>query len=75
VQWLGQLRPYAGLDHGRIFEQAKFGIPGGSLTSGTIGARLAGGQAYADVGYSRILKSSTEPVHRGLFFVSTSLRW
>lgn len=75
TQWLGQLRPYAGLDHGQIFEQERLGIPRGSLTSWTVGARLAGGRLNADIGYSRILKSSTEPARKGLFFLSTSLRW
>lgn len=72
---LGELRPYAGIDYGHIFEQDRFGIEGGDIAGWTVGARLAGGRIGADIGYSRIFQNSAETAPRDLFFVSTSLRW
>jgi hemolysin activation/secretion protein len=71
---LGELRPYAAIDYGHIFEQDRYGIEGGDIAGWTVGMKLAGGTIGADIGYSRIFKSSAE-VDEGLFFVSTSLRW
>ncbi|GGB10570.1 peptide transporter [Brucella endophytica] len=74
AQNLGELRPYAAIDYGHIFEQERYGIDGGDIAGWTVGMRLAGGKLGADIGYSRIFKASAE-VDEGLFFVSTSLRW
>lgn len=72
---LGEFRPYAAIDYGHVFEQRKFGVSGGDVSGWTVGARLAGGNIGADIGYSRILKSTVDTNARDLFFVSTSLQW
>lgn len=72
---LGELRPYVGLDYGRIFRQRRFDIEGGDLLSATIGARLAGGGINLDFGYSDILAFSAGPRPHGLLFVNASLNW
>lgn len=72
---MGEFRPYAAIDYGHIFGQDRFGIEGGDVSGWTIGARLAGGNIGADIGYSRIIKSTAETNGKDLFFVSTSLQW
>lgn len=72
---LGELRPYAAIDYGHVFEQARFGIEGGDVSGWTVGTRLSGGNIGADIGYSRIIKSTAETNGKDLFFVSTSLQW
>lgn len=72
---LGELRPYAAIDYGHVFGQARFGIEGGDVSGWTVGTRLAGGNIGADIGYSRIIKSTAETNGKDLFFVSTSLQW
>ncbi len=75
VARLGELRPYAALDYGHIFSQTRFGIEGGDVSGWTVGARLAGGNIGADIGYSRIIKATAQTNSNDLFFVSTSLQW
>ncbi len=72
---LGELRPYAAIDYGHVFSQTRFGIEGGDVSGWTLGARLAGGNIGADIGYSHIIKSSAQTNSNDLFFVSTSLQW
>nr|WP_244481570.1 ShlB/FhaC/HecB family hemolysin secretion/activation protein [Rhizobium sp. Root1203] len=72
---LGELRPYIGLDYGRVFSQGRFDITGGDLSSWTAGARLVGGSLNVDLGYSDILSSSTATDDAGFFYVSASVHW
>ncbi len=72
---LGEFRPYAAIDYGHVFGQDRFGIEGGDVSGWTVGARLAGGNIGADLGYSRIIKSTADTSSRDLFFVSTSLQF
>ncbi|MCV9910499.1 ShlB/FhaC/HecB family hemolysin secretion/activation protein [Brucella sp. HL-2] len=72
---LGELRPYAAIDYGHVVQQTRFGIEGGDVSGWTVGTRLSGGNISADIGYSRIIKSTTETNGKDLFFVSTSLQW
>lgn len=72
---LGEFRPYAAIDYGHVFEQDRFGIEGGDVSGWTVGARLAGGNIGADIGYSRIIKATADTNSKDLFFVSTSLQW
>ena len=72
---LGEFRPYAALDYGHVFGQDRFAIEGGDVSGWTVGARLAGGNIGADIGYSRIIKATAETNSKDLFFVSTSLHW
>jgi hemolysin activation/secretion protein len=73
--WLGEFRPYLGLDYGRIFAQSRYDIEGGDIVGWTVGARLAGGKFNLDIGYSDILTASVEVPDSGLFYVSGSVRW
>lgn len=72
---LGEFRPYAAIDYGHVFGQDGFGIEGGDVSGWTVGARLAGGNIGADIGYSRIIKATANTSSKDLFFVSTSLQW
>nr|WP_235924414.1 ShlB/FhaC/HecB family hemolysin secretion/activation protein [Brucella anthropi] len=72
---MGEFRPYAAIDYGHVFGQDRFGIEGGDVSGWTVGARLAGGNIGADIGYSRIIKSTADTSSKDLFFVSTSLQW
>ncbi|PRA81767.1 hemin transporter [Ochrobactrum sp. MYb29] len=72
---LGEFRPYAAIDYGHVFGQDRFGIEDGDVSGWTVGARLAGGNIGADIGYSRIVKATAETSSKDLFFVSTSLQW
>lgn len=71
----GELRPYAAIDYGHVFAQDRFGIEGGDVSGWTVGTRLAGGNIGADIGYSRIIKSTANTSSKDLFFVSTSLQF
>ncbi|WP_051320948.1 ShlB/FhaC/HecB family hemolysin secretion/activation protein [Rhizobium mesoamericanum] len=72
---LGELRPYVGLDFGRVFAQRRFDIEGGHLASWTVGARLVGGSLSADVGYSKTFASSVDEGRGNLIFASATARW
>lgn len=72
---LGEFRPYAAIDYGHVFDQDRFGVEGGDVSGWTVGARLAGGNIGADIGYSRIIKATANTSSKDLFFVSTSLQW
>jgi hemolysin activation/secretion protein len=71
----GELRPYFGLDYGRIASQARYGIAGGDMFGWTLGAKLAGGNVNFEIGYSDVLGGTVEKDDAGLFFVSSSLHW
>ena len=75
AELLGELRPYLGLDYGRIFKQARHRIEGGDMLGWTVGARLVGGRMNLDMGYSDAQVSGDNKADAGLFFVSTSVRW
>ncbi|MFK0209274.1 ShlB/FhaC/HecB family hemolysin secretion/activation protein [Agrobacterium sp. NPDC090283] len=72
---LGELRPYLGLDYGRVFSQDRFDIPGGYLASWTVGAKLVGGNISADFGYSQAFSSSVSGGRGNLIFASVTARW
>lgn len=72
---LGEFRPYVGLDYGQVFKQSQFGIEGGDVAGWTVGARLAGGNISADIGFSQLFKNTNETGRKNIFFISTSLKW
>ncbi|MGR9453825.1 ShlB/FhaC/HecB family hemolysin secretion/activation protein [Rhizobium leguminosarum] len=72
---LGELRPYLGLDYGRVYSQKRFDMTGGDLASWTAGIRAVGGNISADLGYSDIVASSLDQVDGGLFYFSASTHW
>ncbi len=53
--WDVTLRPYVGLDGGRIFGQDRFDIDGDSLISGTAGLGIEYRNVAVDVEYSQVL--------------------
>lgn len=71
---LGELRPYVGLDYGRIFSQGRYQIDGGDLAGWTVGARLSGGRLNLDMGYSDAWAGAGQ-ADTGLLFVSASVQW
>jgi len=72
---IGELRPYLGLDYGRVFSQHRFDIPDGHLASWTVGAKLVGGNISADFGYSQTFSSSVNHGRGNLIFASVTARW
>ncbi|OWV99184.1 ShlB/FhaC/HecB family hemolysin secretion/activation protein [Rhizobium sp. R693] len=72
---LGEVRPYLGLDFGRVFSQRRFDIEGGHLASWTVGAKLVGGTVSADFGYSKTFASSVDEGRGNLIFASATVRW
>lgn len=72
---LGEFRPYAGLDYGRIASQTRYQIEGGDMLGWTVGAKLAGGNLNLDIGYSDVLAGTVDKKNTGLLFVSSSVRW
>jgi hemolysin activation/secretion protein len=75
VKALGELRPYVGLDYGRIASQAHFNVEGGDMLGWTVGTKLVGGHFNLDIGYSDVLAGTIDEHNAGLFFASTSVRW
>jgi hemolysin activation/secretion protein len=74
AEWLGELRPYAALDYGRVISQQEYGIDGGDLAGWTAGVKLVGGNLGLDLGYSKIFHGRP-PGGDDLFYTSMSLRW
>ncbi|KAA3497841.1 ShlB/FhaC/HecB family hemolysin secretion/activation protein [Rhizobium rhizogenes] len=72
---LGELRPYLGLDYGRVFSQHRFDISDDHLASWTVGAKLVGGNISADFGYSQTFSSSVNHGRGNLIFASVTARW
>jgi hemolysin activation/secretion protein len=75
VKYLGEFRPYVGLDYGHVVSDGRSNAGGGQAVSWTAGARLVGGRVRLDFGYSDILASSIDVGDAGLFYASTSVRW
>jgi hemolysin activation/secretion protein len=75
VKALGELRPYVGLDYGRVASQARLNINGGDMLGWTVGTKLAGGHFNLDIGYSDVLAGTVDQHDAGLLFASTSVRW
>nr|WP_245512988.1 ShlB/FhaC/HecB family hemolysin secretion/activation protein [Rhizobium sp. BK376] len=71
----GELRPYVGIDYGRIAAQSRYQIDGGDMGGWTVGAKLAGGSVNFDIGYSDVLGGSVSRNDAGLLFASASLKW
>lgn len=72
---LGELRPYLGLDYGRVFSQDRLDISDGYLASWIVGAKLVGGNISADFGYSQAFSSSVSGGRGNLIFASVAARW
>lgn len=72
---LGEVRPYVGLDFGRVFEQRRFDIDDGHLASWTVGVKLVGGSLSADFGYSEAFSSSADEGRGNIIFASAAVRW
>jgi hemolysin activation/secretion protein len=71
----GELRPYVGIDYGRIAAQPRYQIDGGDMAGWTVGAKLSGGTLNLDIGYSNVLGGTISRNGAGLLFASASLKW
>ncbi|WP_406604379.1 ShlB/FhaC/HecB family hemolysin secretion/activation protein [Bartonella gliris] len=75
---LGELRPYVGLDYGRVFSQPQadnrlYGFTGEQLAGWTAGVKLMGGIASLDASYSNVLWSTVKHKKSGTFFMTLTM--
>ncbi|WP_019220353.1 ShlB/FhaC/HecB family hemolysin secretion/activation protein [Bartonella senegalensis] len=70
---LGELRPYVGLDYGRIFSQPLYGFTHEQLAGWTAGVKLAGGVVSLDASYSSIFWSTVKHKKSGTFFMTFTM--
>ncbi|WP_244925590.1 ShlB/FhaC/HecB family hemolysin secretion/activation protein [Bartonella vinsonii] len=70
---LGELRPFVGLDYGRVFSQALYGMTGEQLAGWTAGVKLAGGMVSLDASYSSIFWSTVKHKKSGTFFMTLTM--
>ncbi|WP_409361864.1 ShlB/FhaC/HecB family hemolysin secretion/activation protein [Bartonella heixiaziensis] len=70
---LGELRPFVGLDYGRVFSQPLYGITGEQLASWTAGVKLVGGIVSLDASYSSVLWSTVKHKKSGTAFVTLTM--
>ncbi|PIT68081.1 ShlB/FhaC/HecB family hemolysin secretion/activation protein [Bartonella tribocorum] len=70
---LGELRPYVGLDYGRVFSQALYGFTNEQLAGWTAGIKLAGGMVSLDASYSSIFWSTVKHKKSGTFFMTLAM--
>ncbi|WP_375638857.1 ShlB/FhaC/HecB family hemolysin secretion/activation protein [Bartonella sp. AA16NXGY] len=69
----GELRPYVGLDYGRVFSQVLYGIKSDQLAGWTAGVKLAGGMVSLDASYSSIFWSTVKHKKSGTFFMTLTM--
>ncbi|WP_026088241.1 ShlB/FhaC/HecB family hemolysin secretion/activation protein [Bartonella rattaustraliani] len=74
-RFLGELRPYIGLDYGRIFSQPSYGFANEHLAGWTAGVKLVGGTVSLDTSYSNILWSSVKHKKSGTAFVTVTMNF
>ncbi|WP_273760747.1 ShlB/FhaC/HecB family hemolysin secretion/activation protein [Bartonella sp. ML70XJBT.G] len=70
---LGELRPYVGLDYGRVFAQPLYGFTNEQLAGWTAGVKLAGGVVSLDASYSNIFWSTVKHKKSGTFFMTLTM--
>lgn len=70
---LGELRPYVGLDYGRVFSQPLYGFTSEQLAGWTAGVKLAGGMVSLDASYSSIFWSTVKHKKSGTFFMTLAM--
>lgn len=73
VKTLGEFRPYAGVDYGQVFAQARYRFEDDNLASWTVGAKLAGGRLSFDGGYSEVFSTTVKQDKGGMAFVSMAI--
>lgn len=69
----GELRPYVGLDYGRIFAQPLYGFTNEQLAGWTAGVKLAGGMVSLDASYSSIFWSTVKHKKSGTFLMTLTM--
>ncbi|KEC55589.1 ShlB/FhaC/HecB family hemolysin secretion/activation protein [Bartonella koehlerae] len=69
----GELRPYIGLDYGRVFSNSLYGFTGGRLASWTAGVKLVGGTISLDACYSNVLWSTLKHKKSGTAFMTVTI--
>ncbi|CAK01425.1 hemolysin activator protein precursor [Bartonella tribocorum CIP 105476] len=70
---LGELRPYVGLDYGRVFSQALYGFTSEQLAGWTAGIKLSGGMVSLDASYSSIFWSTVKHKKSGTFLMTLAM--
>ncbi len=70
---LGELRPFVGLDYGRVFSQVLYGVKSDQLAGWTAGVKLAGGMVSLDASYSSIFWSTVKHKKSGTFFMTLTM--
>ncbi len=69
----GELRPFVGLDYGRVFSQPLYGLTNEQLAGWTAGIKLSGGMVSLDAHYSSIFWSTTAHKKSGTFFMTLAM--
>ncbi|EJF96780.1 hypothetical protein MEI_01392 [Bartonella vinsonii subsp. arupensis Pm136co] len=69
----GELRPFVGLDYGRVFSQALYGMTGEQLAGWTAGVKLVGGIVSLDASYSSIFWSTVKHKKSGTAFMTLTM--
>ncbi|ENN94743.1 ShlB/FhaC/HecB family hemolysin secretion/activation protein [Bartonella vinsonii] len=72
-KFFGELRPFVGLDYGRVFSQALYGMTGEQLAGWTAGVKLVGGIVSLDASYSSVLWSTVKHKKSGTAFVTLTM--
>ncbi|CAF27517.1 ShlB/FhaC/HecB family hemolysin secretion/activation protein [Bartonella henselae] len=69
----GELRPFVGLDYGRVFPQALYGFTHEQLAGWTAGVKLSGGMVSLDASYSSIFWSTIKHKKSGTFLMTLTM--
>ncbi|WP_074380805.1 ShlB/FhaC/HecB family hemolysin secretion/activation protein [Bartonella doshiae] len=69
----GELRPFIGLDYGRVFSQPLYGFRREQLAGWTAGVKLAGGIVSLDASYSSIFWSTFKHKKPRTFFMTLTM--
>ncbi|USP03711.1 ShlB/FhaC/HecB family hemolysin secretion/activation protein [Bartonella taylorii] len=70
---LGELRPFIGLDYGRVFSQPLYGFTHEQLAGWTAGFKLAGGMVSLDASYSSVFWSTVKHKNPGTFLMTLTM--
>ncbi|GAA5097932.1 two-partner secretion system transporter TpsB2 [Bartonella acomydis] len=69
----GELRPYVGLDYGRVFAQPLYGFANEQLSGWSAGVKLSGGMVSLDARYSSIFWSTVKHKKSDTFLMTLTM--
>ncbi|WP_254473163.1 ShlB/FhaC/HecB family hemolysin secretion/activation protein [Bartonella sp. B1098] len=69
----GELRPYVGLDYGRVFAQPLYGFTNEQLAGWSAGVKLSGGMISLDASYSSIFWSTVKHKKSDTFLMTLTM--